>query len=199
MLARMGTLQIVGEVTGSSELADVLESTRPDVILFDDDTDERWRLFEFAKIAGLGVVVIGCIDDAAVILAGSAGNGWGVVLRDATPQELSGALIAASAALDVADPRVTDALARHGSDEMLSATNVEFADGTHRAGALLSPREKEVLELISRGMPNKQIAAKLGISSHTVKFHIGSLLVKLGAASRAEAVTIGARRGELLL
>lgn len=62
---------------------------------------------------------------------------------------------------------------------------------------LLTPREREVLELIAEGLPNKAIARELGISEHTAKFHVGSVLGKLGAASRAEAVTLATRRGLL--
>ena len=63
--------------------------------------------------------------------------------------------------------------------------------------ALLTPREREVLELIAEGLPNKGIARELGISEHTAKFHVGSVLGKLGASSRAEAVTLATRRGLL--
>ena len=62
---------------------------------------------------------------------------------------------------------------------------------------VLTAREHEVLELVAAGYPNKTIARELGISEHTAKFHVGSLLSKLGAASRAEAVMIATRRGLL--
>jgi DNA-binding NarL/FixJ family response regulator len=62
---------------------------------------------------------------------------------------------------------------------------------------LLTTREMEVLHLVAEGYPNKSIAHELGISEHTAKFHVGSLLGKLGAASRTEAVTIATRRGIL--
>lgn len=65
------------------------------------------------------------------------------------------------------------------------------------ASDLLTPREREVLVLIADGLPNKAIARELGISEHTAKFHVGSVLGKLGAASRAEAVMLATRRGLL--
>lgn len=61
----------------------------------------------------------------------------------------------------------------------------------------LTPRERQVLVLVADGLPNKAIARSLGISEHTVKFHVGSLLSKLGAGSRTEAVTLATRRGLL--
>jgi DNA-binding NarL/FixJ family response regulator len=63
----------------------------------------------------------------------------------------------------------------------------------------LTPRELEVLRIMADGGANKTIAWKLGVSEHTAKFHVASILSKLGAASRTEAVTIGIRKGLLLL
>ncbi|MER3486687.1 MAG: DNA-binding response regulator, partial [Chloroflexota bacterium] len=65
------------------------------------------------------------------------------------------------------------------------------------AGEPLTARERQVLELVAAGLPNKTIARQLGISEHTVKFHVGSVLAKLGASSRTEAVMIATRRGLL--
>jgi DNA-binding NarL/FixJ family response regulator len=63
----------------------------------------------------------------------------------------------------------------------------------------LTPRELEVLQMIAAGESNKRIAWRLGISEHTVKFHVASILSKLAAGSRAEAVTVGIRRGLIYL
>jgi DNA-binding NarL/FixJ family response regulator len=63
----------------------------------------------------------------------------------------------------------------------------------------LTPRESEVLQMLASGLANKEIAAKLAISEHTVKFHVASILGKLGAGSRTEAVALGIRRGLVLL
>jgi len=63
----------------------------------------------------------------------------------------------------------------------------------------LTRREKEVLRMLAEGLANKEIAGRLAISEHTAKFHVASIFGKLGAASRAEAVAIGMRRGLILL
>jgi len=63
----------------------------------------------------------------------------------------------------------------------------------------LTAREVEVLRLIAEGLGNKQIAARLAISEHTVKFHVASVFAKIRASTRAEAVMIGARRGLIVL
>lgn len=63
----------------------------------------------------------------------------------------------------------------------------------------LTPREVDVLRLLARGLSNKEIAARLGISDHTAKFHVAGVMGKLGAGSRTEAVTEGLRQGLILL
>ena len=63
----------------------------------------------------------------------------------------------------------------------------------------LTPREIEVVELLAEGLPNKAIAARLGISDQTVKFHVASIYGKLGAANRTDAVRRAARRGLIAL
>jgi DNA-binding NarL/FixJ family response regulator len=62
-------------------------------------------------------------------------------------------------------------------------------------GAALAPRELEVLRLVAQGLANKEIAAELGISPHTVKYHLASVLAKLGVSTRTEAVLLGIRTG----
>jgi NarL family two-component system response regulator YdfI len=63
----------------------------------------------------------------------------------------------------------------------------------------VTPRELEILEMMAEGMSNLTIAARLKISRHTVKFHVASVLTKLGARSRTEAVTAGVRQGLIVL
>ena len=68
-----------------------------------------------------------------------------------------------------------------------------------RLQSSLTPRELEVLRMIAEGLGNKQIAARLAISEHTVKFHVGSVFAKMRVSTRAEAVMLGARRGLIVL
>src|SRR5579862_2593638 len=77
-----------------------------------------------------------------------------------------------------------------------ASIEVEEAPGLLEA---LTTREREVLRMLAEGLANKEIASRLAISEHTVKFHVASIFGKLGAASRAEAVAIGMRRGLILL
>ncbi len=63
----------------------------------------------------------------------------------------------------------------------------------------LTPRENEVLAMLAEGLANREIADRLGVSDHTIKFHISSILDKLGASTRTEAVTLGLRMGLIVL
>lgn len=115
-------------------------------------------------------------------------------------RELAAAIGAVAAGLTVRHPSFAGdartpaaSVRRPGVDGTLGGDLGSEADGG------LTRREHEVLLMIAEGLPNKTIAAELGITSHTVKFHIASIMQKLGAASRTEAVTVGLRRGIILL
>lgn len=112
-----------------------------------------------------------------------------LISREATGPELTAAIVAVSRGLAVADPTLVTAAP---SDSIGLADDV--GDGSP-----LTPRELDVLRLVAVGLPNKGIALELGISEHTVKFHIASIMGKLDASSRTEAVTLAVRRGVLPL
>ncbi len=114
----------------------------------------------------------------------------GILPADVTPAQLVSALGAVAKGLVVLQPR-EPALALASSQ----ARNGEPAELFEP----LTPREKEVLQMLASGLGNKQIAAHLKISEHTAKFHVASILGKLGASSRTEAVSLGLRRGLILL
>ena len=107
---------------------------------------------------------------------------WGILPTDATPDELSAAVNALSQGLVV------------GTASLLFETE----SGPTSQGPL-TDRESEVLGLLSKGLANKQIAAALGISEHTVKFHVSSIYQKLNVTNRTEAVREGLRGGWIAL
>ncbi len=121
---------------------------------------------------------------------------WGVLPVDASAEELSAAVHALHEGLIVAAPHLLNRLlsSRSRAGEALS-----FEAPDQAAIEALTGRETEVLQLLAQGLANKQIAALLSISEHTVKFHVSSIYAKLGAANRTEAVRIGARQGLILL
>ena len=111
-----------------------------------------------------------------------------VLPPDASGGEILAAIQAAAAGMAAIDPGDLEAL--------IAANTPQLAAEPATA---LTARELEVLRMLADGAANKTIAWKLGISEHTVKFHVASILGKLGAASRTEAVTLGIRRGLVLL
>ncbi len=113
-----------------------------------------------------------------------------VLLKESGGPEIAAAVRGVFAGLIVLDPAVVAPFLRQfRPDQQLP----EFDTAT------LTPREVEVLCLVAAGLPNKAIALQLGISDHTVKFHVGTILGKLGAASRAEAAARAVRAGILPL
>jgi DNA-binding NarL/FixJ family response regulator len=81
----------------------------------------------------------------------------------------------------------------------LRVPNAASSDASDTLVEALTARELEVLQLLASGLGNKEIASRLQISEHTVKFHVASIMGKLGAASRTEAVTVGIRRGLIMI
>jgi len=135
-------------------------------------------------------------DDPATVtvLRGMDLAGWAVLPPDATGEEMRAAGVLAAAGLIVLPPQAVGptgaiSLPRYDSGEDDGLPSLES----------ITPRERDVLERLAEGLSNREIAAVLGISEHTAKFHVASVLAKLGAANRAEAVRQGIRRGWLTL
>jgi len=100
------------------------------------------------------------------------------------------------AALLRADGEVALVGAAEDADLVVSERVVSTAaPGAVAPGGALTARELEVLRLVARGLGNKEIAADLGITTHTVKYHLAAVLEKLGVRSRTEAVSLGVRTG----
>ena len=116
---------------------------------------------------------------------------WGVLPVNASEEELGAAVRALGEGLWVGAPALLRTLLRRPSV-------VEVSD-TEPLPDPLTGREIQVLQMMASGLANKQIALSLGISEHTVKFHLSSLYAKFGVTSRTEAVRAGARRGLVVL
>ncbi len=105
------------------------------------------------------------------------------------------------AALVKADPEIVLVAEAEEADLVVSERVIATAAPATvpREGTALTPRELDVLRLVARGLGNKEIAAELDLSAHTVKYHLASVLAKLGVRSRTEAVSRGIRTGLLPL
>ncbi len=145
------------------------------------DADERWS-------AEAPVVFV--IEGMLAELPDLADRAVALVPAEADAAALHAAVIAVSNGLSVVDTTFA------ASAGIIWRQPLPPSSET---GDLLTAREVEVLNLVAQGWPNKTIANALGISEHTVKFHVGSILGKLGAESRTEAVTIATRRGLVVI
>jgi two-component system, NarL family, nitrate/nitrite response regulator NarL len=156
----------------------------PSAIVVDYSAGEPEEILSIADaFPGTALVMIGA--DPATDGPGLSGAPVAYLPSDVDATALAAAVRAAAAGLIVLDPTVA------------GATGVHAHARTSENAETLTAREREVLLLVAEGLPNKAIARELGISEHTAKFHVGSLLGKLGAASRTEAVTLATRRGIL--
>lgn len=135
------------------------------------------------------LVLLGPAPTAEGLLA--AGRPWAYLPREASGEALAQAVRAVAAGLVAIDPALVS--------RVLLATPTGRSPDASEAGEDLTAREREVLALVAAGFANKEIARKLGISEHTVKFHVAAILGKLGAASRTEAGYLAARRGLIAL
>lgn len=191
---RLGLRSVLAGIAGvhmafdAAALADVESRPEVDVLLHAGAGD--LALAEFLRDAGANTGIILLLDAPADarLLSRLRSRPWAILSLEAGPQELAAALQAVQAGLWSGDPALTNGLLAFAADPA-EDENLES----------LTPREREVLQLLARGLANKQIAAQLGLSENTVKFHISSVYAKLGAGNRAEAVTLGARRGWISL
>lgn len=195
LLAANPALIAVGSAHDTATLMQQVQDQQPDVVLleleaYDDDT-----------LASLLALDASPHPPACVILTDDAQGTWAaealragiraILPRQASASALLAAVEAAAAGLVV--------LPRDMLDSLLSALSSNSRDLPAVPHQALTPREIEVLGMLAEGLGNKTIAWRLGISEHTVKFHVGSILAKLNASSRTEAVTLGIRQGLIML
>jgi len=186
-------MEVVGSIArlAPATIGDEIERLDPDAVLVELETNDESPALPVLGPTGErpAFVVLGD-DSAGDAVADALRLGAHAVLpRDAQPDEIVRAVEAAVAGLVVLHPDRAAALL-----SLLPAAR-RAAPGTES----LTAREIEVLGMLAEGAGNKQIARRLGISEHTVKFHVGSILGKLGAASRTEAVTTGLRQGLIMV
>jgi len=169
-----------------------IHELRPDIVLLDLASDRLDAVLAGAGDAGgTGVVVLAdapgrVLDEAAR----PRGLIRAVLPRDATAGEILAAIDAVAAGLVALHPEALEPLGRRAP--LPARAQPDPAQP-------LTAREIEVLGMLAEGLGNKIIAARLGISTHTAKFHVASIMAKLGAGSRTEAVTIGMRRGLVVI
>ena len=180
-------IEVVGEAADGEEAIAAADRLRPDVVLLDLVMPGRLdgvaaiRVLRERLPAARAIVLTSFLDEDKLLPALRAGAA-GYLLKNSAPAEVARAVHAARAGEAVLDPsaaaRLIEALAR--VEEPLDT---------------LTPREREVLVLLGRGFPNKQIARELGLAEKTVKTHVGHVLAKLGVADRTQAAVVAVRAG----
>lgn len=196
-LARMGIVSllseqtncdVVGQVSPDSELSDYVDIYEPDAIVWDMGASASENLQVIEQVDGLSSIPIAAlISDEEM-----AGAVWGAGVQGLLSQTtdaatLSAALQAVGQGLVVIDPAF--------------ATAIISAEGPTPLPLIeaLTERELDVLQLLAEGLSNKAIALQLGISDHTVKFHVNAIMGKLDAQNRTEAVVRATRLGLIML
>ena len=171
-----------------------LEDAPPeiDVVIVADPARLLVSADTLAELGARAVVAVTDDDRAARILRALPLRGWAVVARDAPTADLRAATTAAARGFTVLPAPVAARL-------LPARDHGPTAPSDEEPGEALTPREREVLELLAHGLSNRQIADALDISEHTAKFHVASVSAKLGASSRTEAVRLGVRRGLITL
>ncbi len=196
-LARAGLMSLVSElsdVTSAGQASDredaalTLDAFKPDLIVWDLGWSDETAFERMAEYHDAGVTIVALTSEDDEASRARAAGAVGVLSRSVNADGLQAALTAVGHGMVVLDSRFSSAVP-YAAARQPSAATVET----------LTRRELEVLRLLAEGSPNKAVAYRLDISEHTVKFHVNSILTKLHAQSRTEAVTTATRLGLILL
>jgi len=194
LLRTSTSLQVVRVVADFGQLSESVEELQPDVVVAEVTGHDRTHPDEILKLSEEApVAIVLLVDDANTERDLDAlRNGVRAVLpRNMSPGGIVAAVEAVGVGLAVLLPE--------GLDNLLRESTVSHRAVSPPLIEALTPREIEVLGMMVEGWGNKEISTRLGISEHTVKFHVASIMGKLNASSRTEAVTSGIRHGLIML
>jgi DNA-binding NarL/FixJ family response regulator len=181
-------LEVVGTAATGREAVNLVQRLAPDVVLLDLEMPELDGVEAIPQLLAahpsLGVLVFTAYDTDERVLGAVRAGARGYLLKGASADEIARGIRTVHGGGSYLEPRVASKLMAE-----LSSPRSE--------GAVLTNREREVLRLVAEGLPTKQIARNLSIAERTVKFHVNSIFVKLGADNRAQAVALAAQRGLL--
>lgn len=188
MLGTQSDFAVVGEASTGAQVVQQATQLEPDVVLLDLEMPDMNGVEALQQMRverpDIHVLVFTAFDADELIVRAVQAGAQGYLLKGAPRDELFQAIRVVSAGGSLLQPVVASKLMRHIS----KAGEQPFLEP-------LTDRERQVLHLLAQGKSNKEIAAALSISERTVKFHVSSILAKLRAGNRTEAVTIAAQRG----
>ena len=177
LLATDAEIEVVGMAADGEEAVDLVRRHRPDVVLMDLAMPGLDCIGATRCIVGehpdVRVVVLTSFGDESRIIAALDAGAQGYLLKHTEPDALVEAVRSANAGLAPLDPRAGRALLNRQRERQIRAE--------------LSQREREVLELVTQGLANKQIARRLGISERTVKAHLTNIFQRIGVTDRTQA------------
>ncbi len=185
--------EVAENLSRTADLLSAMRESAPDAILIDTSDISIARGLPGVSALPAAPALVALVDSTrrADILRALQSGARAILWRESHPREVTAALQAAHDGLIVFSPEIL---------EVLLPASAELAGSDDLPpGEPLTAREIDVLSLLAEGAGNREIAARLHISEHTVKFHVSSILAKLGAATRTEAVTRGYKEGLILM
>ena len=191
ILSKKSDIRVVGASAFSPDVVAQISAAGPDVLLSDSAaialSDLRLISEVRAAIPGLKVVMIGMDPDREIFLRAVRDGIVGFVLKDASAMEVAAAVRSVANHEAVCPPSLCTALFERVANQSQNAQPTSFVI-RHSLG--LTRREQQLVQMISRGLTNKEIASQLNLSEQTVKNHIHRMLRKLGASDRLGAVEL---------
>ena len=183
-------IEVMGDACDGEEAVAAALDGRPDVVIMDLvmpglDGIEATRRILRERPATRVIALTSFLDDEKVLPAVRAGAA-GYLLKDVEPEQLVRAIRTVHGGEALLHPAATATVMRELADHAEPADEADLG---------LTGREREVLALVARGLPNKVIARELGIAEKTVKTHVSSILAKLGVTDRTQAALLAVRRG----
>lgn len=179
-------IEVIAQASGSDDVVGAAGALAADAVLWDLGMDATTGLGRLRSLQGLEPPLLVLLVDPSHADEVFALGARGLLFRDGDVPRLAASLSAIARGVIVLEDAIALALVRRRSP-------------SYGPSEALTRREVEVLECLALGASNKAIAEELGISEHTVKFHVNAILTKLGAESRTEAVVLAARLGLVAL